>query len=133
MPRAERIPDRRARGDAIEAAALTFLQTQGLRLLARNARFRGGELDLVMLAPGPAGDSLVFVEVRYRASAAFGGGAASVDLGKRRKLVRAAGAFLLLHPRYADAACRFDVIDAEGDPASPRLRWLQDAFRSDDT
>lgn len=133
MARAERTADRRACGDAIEAAALAFLQAQGLRLLARNARFRGGELDLVMLAPGTAGDSLVFVEVRYRASAAFGGGAASVDVGKRRKLVRAAGSFLLLHPRHADAACRFDVIEAEGDPASPRLHWLQDAFRSDDT
>jgi len=133
MARAERTSDRRARGDAIEAAALVFLQAQGLRLLARNASFRGGELDLVMVAPGTAGDSLVFVEVRYRANAAFGGGAASVDLGKRRKLVRAAAGFLLLYPRYADAACRFDVIDAEGDPASPRMRWLQDAFRSDDT
>lgn len=133
MTPAERTPDSRARGKVIEAAALAFLQTQGLRLLARNASFRGGELDLVMLAPGTAGASLVFVEVRYRASATFGGGAASVDLGKRRKLVRAAGLFLLLHPHYANASCRFDVIDAEGDPASPRLRWIQDAFRSDDT
>ena len=133
MARVEPELDRRARGDAIEAAALAFLQTQGLRLLARNARFRGGELDLVMLAPRTTGDCLVFVEVRYRASSAFGGGAASVDLSKRRKLVRAATAFLLQHPRHAATACRFDVIDAEGDPASPRLRWLQDAFRSDDT
>lgn len=133
MPRAEPAPDRRARGDAIEAAALAFLQAQGLRLLARNARSRGGELDLVMLAPGATGDAIVFVEVRYRASAAFGGGAASVDAGKRRKLVRAAQAFLLTHPRHADAPCRFDVIEADGDPAAPRLRWLQDAFRTDDT
>jgi len=133
MARAERTTDRRARGDAIEAAALAFLQAQGLRLLARNASFRGGELDLVMLAPGTAGDNLVFVEVRYRANAAFGGGAASVDLRKRRKLVRAAQVFLLRHPRHADAPCRFDVIDADGDIESPRLQWLQDAFRTDDT
>ena len=132
MRRAEPEPDRRARGDLIESAALAFLQEQGLRLLERNARSRGGELDLVMLDPRDAVEVLVFVEVRYRASAAFGGGAASVDLGKRRKLVRAAQAFLLRHPRQANAACRFDVIDADGDPASPRLHWLQDAFRADD-
>lgn len=132
MPPAEPSPDRRARGDAIETAALAFLQDQGLRLLARNERSRGGELDLVMLAPAPRGETVVFVEVRYRASAAFGGGAASVDLGKRRKLVRAAQAFLLRHPRHANVPCRFDVVEADGDPASPRLHWLQDAFRADD-
>lgn len=128
MARAETAVDRRARGDAVEAAALEFLQGHGLRLLARNAQARGGELDLVM----QDGGSLVFVEVRYRANACFGGGAASVDHGKRRKLVRAAQAFLLRHPQHADAPCRFDVIDACGDPQAPRIDWLRDAFRVDD-
>lgn len=120
--------DRRARGDAVEDSALDYLQRQGLRLVARNARARGGELDLVM----HDGESLVFVEVRYRAGSGFGGGAASVDHGKRRKLVRAARAFLLRNPRYAEAPCRFDVIDASGDPHAPHLQWLRDAFRADD-
>lgn len=126
MARAE--PDRRARGDAVETAALGFLEAKGLRLLARNASTRGGELDLVMAE----GNSVVFVEVRYRGSAAFGGGAASVDAGKRRKLVRAAQAWLLRHPGHADAPCRFDVIAASGDPALPAIDWLRDAFRADD-
>jgi putative endonuclease len=120
--------DRRARGDAVEDNALDYLQRQGLRLVARNARARGGELDLVMFE----GEALVFVEVRYRAGGGFGGGAASVDHGKRRKLVRAAQAFLLRHPQHAEAPCRFDVIDASGDPQAPRLDWLRDAFRTDD-
>ncbi|HWS78291.1 MAG TPA: YraN family protein [Thermomonas sp.] len=127
MARAEQPLDRRARGDLVEAAALDFLQRQGLRLVARNAQARGGELDLVM----HDGESLVFVEVRYRATDAFGGGAASVDAGKQRKLVRAAQVFLLRHPRHADRPCRFDVIAASGDPAAPRLEWLKDAFRAD--
>ena len=121
-------PDRRARGDAVETAALALLEANGLRLLARNASARGGELDLVMTE----GDSVVFVEVRYRGSAAFGGGAASVDAGKRRKLVRAAQVWLLRHPRHADAPCRFDVVAASGDPAAPAFDWLRDAFRADD-
>ena len=126
MARAE--PDLRARGDAVEAAALRFLEANGLRLLARNASARGGELDLVMAD----GATVVFVEVRYRGSAAFGGGAASVDAGKRRRLVRAAQVWLLRHPRHADAPCRFDVIAASGDPAAPAFDWLRDAFRADD-
>ncbi|MGV8944524.1 YraN family protein [Thermomonas sp.] len=118
----------RARGDVVEAAALAHLQAHGLHLLARNAQARGGELDLVMLD----GDMVVFVEVRYRASAAFGGGIASIDARKRHKLVHAAQVFLMKNPGHAHAACRFDVIDASGDPAAPRLQWLRDAFRADD-
>ncbi len=118
----------RARGDLVESAALAHLQAHGLKLLARNASARGGELDLVMLD----NDMLVFVEVRYRASNAFGGGAASVDIRKRRKLLHAAQVFLMQHPQRAQAACRFDVVDASGDPTAPHLQWLRDAFRADD-
>lgn len=120
--------DRRGRGAAVEAAARAHLLRTGLREVATNASFRSGELDLVMRD----GDALVFVEVRYRSSARFGDGAASVDVRKRRKLVQAAQAFLAHHPRYADMPCRFDVIAADGDPAAPRLHWLRDAFRADD-
>ena len=119
-------PDRLTRGAAVEAAAQAFLLARGLAPVAQNARLRCGELDLVMAEAG----TLVFVEVRYRASQAFGGGAASVDAGKRRKLVRAAGLYLAGHPRWAQRPCRFDVVAASG--AEPRLEWVRDAFRADD-
>ena len=123
------MPDaRRARGDAAEAAALAMLQAHGLQLLARNAASRGGELDLVMRD----GATVVFVEVRYRATRRFGGGAASVDAGKRRRLVHAARAFLAGHPQMAEAPCRFDVVDADGDPDAPTLTWLRAAFDATD-
>lgn len=123
------MPDaRRARGDAAEAAALAMLQARGLQLLARNAASRGGELDLVMRE----GATVVFVEVRYRATRRFGGGAASVDAGKRRRLVHAARAFLAGHPQMADSPCRFDVVDADGDPDAPTLTWLRAAFDAAD-
>jgi len=120
--------DRRARGAAIEAAARDYLLARGLRPLAANARFKAGELDLVMRE----GDTVVFVEVRYRAHTGFGGGAASVDGRKRRRLVRAALLFLAHHRALADAPCRFDVVEASGDPDVPALTWLRDAFRADD-
>ncbi len=129
---------RRRSGANAEAAARTYLLRAGLSEVAANASYRLGELDLVMLETGKqhataSGDAaLVFVEVRYRAGAAFGGGAQSVDASKQRKLIRAAQQFLLAHPRFAEAACRFDVIEAEGDPEAPRLRWIRDAFRADD-
>ncbi|HEY5803295.1 MAG TPA: YraN family protein [Lysobacter sp.] len=120
--------DTRSRGAAVEAAARQYLIDAGLREVASNANYRIGELDLVMID----GATLVFVEVRYRRNSRFGGGAASVDVHKRRKLVRAAMVFLARNRRYANGACRFDVIEAEGDPAAPKLNWLRDAFRADD-
>lgn len=130
--------DRRARGAAVEAAARDHLKRAGLRELAANANYRGGELDLVMLEDnrhdgGRDGNTVVvFIEVRYRSHSGFGGGAMSIDRGKRRKLVHAAQSFLVAHRQYADAPCRFDVIEASGDPSAPQITWLRDAFRADD-
>lgn len=118
----------RAQGAAVEAAALAHLLDSGLCAIAANANYRFGELDLVMRD----GATVVFIEVRYRRDARFGGGAASIDRNKRRKLVHAAQAFLAAHRQFIDAPCRFDVIDADGDPAQPRLTWIRDAFRADD-
>ncbi len=122
------VADTRRRGAAVEAAACARLCRAGLREVASNAGSRVGEIDLVMLD----GETLVFVEVRYRRDSRFGGGAASVDVHKQRKLVRAAQVFLSRHPRHANRPCRFDVVDASGDPDAPRLEWMRDAFRADD-
>ena len=124
--------DRRARGALIEAAARRHLLQSGLRDIAANANYRGGELDLVMLDPAGREHSIVFVEVRYRSHGGFGGGAASIDARKRRKLVHAAQLFLAGHPSLRHAPCRFDVVIADGDPQAPHLHWLRDAFRADD-
>jgi len=120
--------DRRARGAGVEAAARRHLLLAGLQDIAANAQCRVGELDLVMRD----GDCVVFVEVRYRGSAAFGGGAASVDGRKQRRLVRAAQVFLQRFPSFAQAPCRFDVVEASGDPEHPDLRWIRAAFRADE-
>jgi len=120
--------DRNAIGARVERAAEALLHGHGLTTVAANARYRDGELDLVMRD----GAMLVFVEVRHRRSNGHGGGAASVDAAKRRRLVRAAQRFLLEHPQLAELPCRFDVVDASGDPGAPRLDWLRDAFRADE-
>lgn len=118
--------ERQRRGTAAETAARRLLEQAGLELLQANARFRGGELDLVMRDPGDAG-AVVFVEVRYRHDDGHGSGADSIDAGKRRRLVRAAGLWLARHPALALAACRFDVVQASGEPL--QLDWIRDAFR----
>ena len=115
-------------GDAGEARALTHLLGLGLTLVQRNYRVargphaRGAEIDLIMRERD---GTLVFVEVRSRASQAFGGAAASIGAAKRHSLVLAAQHFLL--QRRPVPPCRFDVvaIDAE------RIEWLPGAFAAD--
>lgn len=121
-------PDRRALGERGEQAALQALCANGLAPLASNAGFRLGEIDLVMRHD----DTVVFVEVRVRSSSAFGGATASVDRGKRRRLVHAAQLFLARNPRLAQQPCRFDVVAISGDPSTPRLEWIRNAFTLDD-
>ena len=103
-----------------EDDALRYLQQQGLTLRERNFHCKGGEIDLVMQER----DTLVFVEVRKRAQPHFGGAAASITAGKRRRLILAAQVYL---QRYKmPPPCRFDVIAIDG----PDLTWLKNAIET---
>lgn len=113
-------------GSRGEAAALARLQASGLRLLASNWRCRTGELDLVMLE----GDTVVFVEVRYRRHIGWGGALASVDRRKQQKLVRTAAQFLQSEPHWNNRPCRFDVVALGGDEQAPSFDWIRNAFDS---
>ncbi len=86
-----------------------------------NYRCRHGEIDLIMRD----GDTLVFVEVRYRRNRDYGGAAASVGRNKIRKIVKTGLHYLQRH--HLDTACRFDVvaIDGDGEP-----QWIQRAFET---
>jgi putative endonuclease len=114
----------RATGGRYEDVALAHLQRAGLRLIARNATYRHGELDLVMRD----GADIVFVEVRYRRSDRFGDGIDSIGPAKRGKLVRAAQLFLAAHPALAKQACRFDVVAIGATDGEPH--WLRNAFEA---
>ena len=117
---AARTPKQRA-GDAAESAAARHLIDHGCNLVARNARYPEGELDLIMRER----DVLVFVEVRMRSSRAYGGPAGSVDRFKQKRLLRAAQRWLLQHYGERWPACRFDVVSVDGDGT---IEWIRDAF-----
>lgn len=117
------------RGDAAGDAALAHLLRHGLRLVQRNFRTPGrggGEIDLIMREPD---GTLVFVEVRQRASASQGGASASITRVKQRRIVFAARHFLL---RWgSEPPCRFDVVLLQGAQEGahlPAVEWLKAAF-----
>ena len=109
-------------GDVAEDRALAHLLAQGLRLVARNYRTPGrggGEIDLIVRERD---GTLVFVEVRKRASSSFGGAAGSIGWRKQQRIVFAARHFLM---RLASPPpCRFDVISMEGGS----IQWMRAAF-----
>lgn len=122
------------RGDAAEDAALRHLQRHGLRLVQRNFRTPGrggGEIDLIMREPD---GTLVFVEVRQRASASRGGAGASITGVKQRRIVFAARHFLLR--LGSEPACRFDVVLIQGARDGVEaldIQWLRAAFDASST
>ena len=110
-------------GDLGEKAAEELLVGQGYRIVARKHRCPRGEVDLV----AEQGDLLVFVEVRTRATAAFGGPEETVGVGKQQRLVRAARDFIARW-RGPPRDLRFDVIAVVDAPAGPRLSHFPGAF-----
>lgn len=116
----------RERGDAWETRALHALQRAGLTLVVRNWHCRYGEIDLVMRE----GDTLVFVEVRYREAGTPGGALASVGPAKQAKLVRAAQLYLAQHSAAASGPCRFDVIAFDGTADGAHCDWQRGAFEA---
>ncbi|MFL5331142.1 MAG: YraN family protein [Gemmataceae bacterium] len=96
---------RRLFGDKAERAAASFLRKAGCRILARNVRLPGGELDIIALDR----DILVFAEVRSTECSDVSRPAESVDIVKQKKLTELALAYLQKH-RLLGRMCRFDVL-----------------------
>ncbi len=108
------------KGNAAEAAAARLLEARGLRVIERNFRVKGGEIDLVCRD----GAATVFVEVRLRTRQDYGGAAASITATKQARLILAARHWLA---RHGEAPCRFDAVLSDGE----KLEWIRDAFRLD--
>ena len=108
-------------GAAAEQLASDYLQKRGLKLIDANVACVQGEIDLVMQDD----KTLVFVEVRWRKSTAYGGALTSITPNKLRKLNTACEMFLQHHPQWRNAPCRIDAVLLQGDLAQPEVTWLQ--------
>lgn len=114
-----------------EDRAARHLASEGYRIVARNVRADGVEIDLI----ARRGRTIVFVEVKTRRSTRFGPPELAVDLRKQTRLVRGAYAWLSTHGRGIENA-RFDVIACVAEtngPSGPcwRIRHIPGAFDAD--
>jgi len=116
-----------ARGREAEQVARGYLEAQGLQFVSQNYYTRHGEIDLVMYD----GLTLVFVEVRMRASFRFGKAVESISTQKRDHVVQAAQHYLQHHRETLRHRCRFDLVAFEGIDLSLSPRWIKGAFGID--
>jgi putative endonuclease len=105
-------------GVAAEARAAAHLTALGYRILKRNLRGPGGEIDIV----ARDGETIVFIEVKARESRAYGSALGAVDARKRARIRAVASDYLQFFAPGARA--RFDVLTVEGD----MLRLYRGAF-----
>jgi len=111
-------------GQDAEWEAERYLRRKGYRILQRNVRSPRGELDLVT----QNGDVLVFVEVKARRTAAYGGASYAVDGRKQARLIRLAADYLA-HHRLRTRSCRFDVVLLKsGAPRRAEIEHIENAF-----
>ncbi|HEY8132576.1 MAG TPA: YraN family protein [Thermoanaerobaculia bacterium] len=116
--------DSRELGRRGERRAAWFYRLRGYSIVARNARLRGGEIDLVVRR----GSVLAFVEVKTRQSLAAGEGYESVDRAKQLQMVRLADEYLAKHRHHGDI--RYDVLSLYWTGRRFVIRHFPDAFQT---
>ena len=115
---------RHALGARAERHAARLLEAAGLRVVERNVRLTGGEIDLVCRER----DTWVFVEVKARRPGWDDAPSAAVSWAKRRRLVRLAQRYLKWRG-LRDVRCRFDVVEVSDDGlGTTTIRHLRSAF-----
>ena len=97
---------RRRLGDAGEGHARRYLESRGLRFVARQWRCAAGELDLVMRD----GEEVVFVEVKTRHGEAMGRAEEAVSPRQSARLLAAAARFLDERTDLDDVIWRIDLV-----------------------
>ena len=111
--------DRQTLGKSGEDLAAAELERRGYAILARRYRTRHGEIDIVADDDG----TLVFIEVKVRATRECGSAAEAVTRDKQRRLGSMAADYLARHD-LSEVACRFDVVAIDGEV----LTVIYDAF-----
>ncbi|MEO5347618.1 MAG: YraN family protein [Magnetococcus sp. YQC-9] len=112
-------------GFLAEGVAARHLKRIGYRILARNWRSKGGEIDLVAWRD----ETLIFCEIKARHVATGREPGDAIDVHKRRRLVQLADNYLRHHPEWEGCACRFDAILVWRAGWCWQVEVIADAFR----
>lgn len=101
----------RTSGSRYEAYAAAYLEKRGYRVIEKNFRCHIGEIDLIAVHR----NALVFIEVKYRKTAAKGSPVEAVTKKKQRTIYKVAQYYMMTHSVSPDTVCRFDVVAILGE------------------
>ncbi len=110
-------------GKISEVQASSFLESQGYRILFRNYKAQGSEIDIIAREK----DTICFIEVKSRSSDRFGTPQEAVTLAKQQKIARAALKFIQEND-LQDKSCRFDVVAIIRQAGREKFSLIRDAF-----
>ncbi len=108
-------------GDEGEELAADFLQKKGYKIIERNFRIRGGEIDIIAIFQ----DTLVFIEVKTRSSNKFGTPLESITPWKLKALIRTAQFYKIKNKNLPDGM-RIDAVTVEHDLSGvPQIEHIE--------
>ena len=118
--------DRHDTGRLGEELTAYYLERSGYRILRRNYRIKGGEIDIIA-----ANDKFIaFVEVKTRAEDAWESGIQAVTKRKQRLIIRAAQEYITKYP--SELQPRFDIAEVTMKNEKPvKLDYTDNAFWAD--
>lgn len=120
------------RGKAGEEYTARRLENSGWKILARNYRIRGGEIDIV----AEKGDTLIFVEVKTRRFGSLSDGEEAITERKKRLIIKTAQRFLCdncIEDRYIRFDAAVLTVTTEDIPKVLEIRYYENAFDASDT
>ncbi len=110
-------------GNYGEELAVKYLKNLGYKILERNYRIRGGEIDIVARDK----DYIIFVEVKTRYSHEFGLPSESITFFKIKALLKTA-LFYIQEKKLGDIGYRIDLVtvDFSNNPQKPEIELIKD-------
>ncbi len=110
-------------GSRGEEYAAEFVEGRGMRVIRRNYRCRMGEIDIIAVDA----DTVVFIEVKTRASGMYGSPAEAVTDAKKSKLLKTAYHYIMSNDTKG-MGLRFDVAEVFFAEGCFSVNYIENAF-----
>ena len=107
-------------GDGYEDIVVEIAKSHGMQILSKNFRTRYAEIDIIV----KDGDTIAFVEVKYRSSNISGNGFNAVNITKQKHISKCALAYISKEHLPLDNKYRFDVVAI----SKNKYKWMKNAF-----
>lgn len=115
--------NKRQKGSFGEKVAIEYLEKKGYKILEKNFLTPLGEIDII----AKKGDSLCFIEVKFRKNLSFGSPLLAVDNRKINRLKKVVE-FYCLKEKIKDTPLRIEVIGITQEDENLKIEHIENVF-----